>query len=235
MTDPPRPPLERLAYSVSHDLGAPVRHINQFLSLLKPRLGPLDERGAQYLARIEAAGGRLEQQLQDVLRFSRILSRGAPPVLTDALEAFDAASLRLRPRLTACGATVTSEGLGEVFADPEQLTELITELIRNASEFVASGTAPVVAVRGHPTASGCRIEVHDNGIGVGEHVGRDIFALWRRSHPAGTYAGRGVGLALCELIVERHGGTIGYESAPGGGTCFWFELPSPGSAVRPAP
>ncbi len=226
MADAPRPPLERLAYAVSHDLGAPVRHIGQYLALLKPRLGPLDPRAEQYVERIEAANGRLAEKLQDVLRFSRVMTQGRPPVPTDAAEAFDAACARLGVRLGQVGASVTSEGLGEVLADPAQLNDLLVELISNSIEFVAPDTAPVVTVRGHATAAGRRIEVRDNGIGVQGHVGREIFDLWRTLHPAGTYPGRGVGLALCELIVERHGGSIGFESEPGAGSCFWFELPS---------
>ncbi len=225
MPDSPKPPLERLAYAVSHDLGAPVRHIRQYLGLLKPRLGELDARAEGYIERIEVASERLASQLQDVLRYSRVLNRGGEPVLTAADEAFAAACARLRLVIASSGAVVVSEVLGEVLADPDQLEELLVELIGNALEFVEPGATPSVTLRRRASPTGVRIEVADTGIGIAEHAGRAVFDLWRRLHADGEYAGRGVGLAICELIVQRHGGTIGYESEPGRGSTFWFELP----------
>ncbi len=132
----------------------------------------------------------------------------------------------LRRGVEDSGAELTTEGLGDVYADATQLSELLRELLDNAIKFRRPDRAPKVRVSCSGNADGWRFEITDDGIGIPAHVGRELFDLWRMLEPPGAYAGRGVGLTIAELIVRRHGGSIGVVSTRDEGTTVWFELPA---------
>jgi signal transduction histidine kinase len=151
------------------------------------------------------------------------------------LEPVDAERLALEvaaERLDGTGADRPSIDVGTlplVTADANLVREVLDHLIGNAVRFVRHGTAARVTVGASEQADGWwRIEVADRGIGVPEEHRERIFAPFHRSPAAEGYPGTGLGLAVCRRIVARHGGAIGVEANPGGGSVFWFTVSATG-------
>jgi signal transduction histidine kinase len=117
--------------------------------------------------------------------------------------------------------------LPTVEADPVQMRQVLQNLIANALKFHRPGVAPEVVVEPAPSAAPelVAFTVSDNGIGFEPRYAGRIFRVFERLHGRGTYPGTGIGLALCRMIVERHGGTISVESIPGEGSTFKVTLP----------
>jgi signal transduction histidine kinase len=99
-------------------------------------------------------------------------------------------------------------------------------IVSNALKFVAAGVRPQVSVSAQREQGGWRFTVVDNGIGIEARHRERIFGMFKRLHARDEYPGTGIGLALCKKIVERHGGAIGVDDAPGGGSSFWFTIPT---------
>jgi light-regulated signal transduction histidine kinase (bacteriophytochrome) len=174
-----------------------------------------------------AVGGvrRMQLLIEDLLAFSRVGTRGAPLVPTDAQAVFDATLATLHASIAESAATVTADAMPMVVADAGQLTQLLTNLIGNALKFRGE-VAPRVHVNAARSGRMCTISVQDNGIGISPEYFERIFVIFQRLHSREEYAGTGVGLAICKKIVERHGGRIWVESAPGQGARFSFTLPA---------
>ncbi|MFP5285015.1 MAG: ATP-binding protein [Thermoanaerobaculia bacterium] len=218
--------LEAFAYSVSHDLRAPLRGIQGFAQALLEDYGDrLDGTGHDYARRIAAAAGRMEQLIQDILVYSR-LSRAdlelAPVALDSAVrEAQAEVELPLRQR----GGEVAVEGpLPRVRAHRPTLVQVLTNLLSNAVLYVAPGAAPRIRVRAEERGSRTRLWVEDEGIGIAPEHQERIFDVFERLHGSDTYPGTGIGLAIVRKGVERMGGSAGVESEPGSGSRFWIEL-----------
>jgi light-regulated signal transduction histidine kinase (bacteriophytochrome) len=218
--------LQMLVYAASHDLQEPLRMVTSYCQLLDRKLkGQLDPTAQEFLAFAVDGAARMNSFIRDLLAFSRVATRGAAAVPTDASRAFDAALGNLRETVTATGAQVSRGPLPTVLADPAQLAQLFTALLDNALKFRAPGRPPVVAATGAETGDGWRFEIADNGIGLDPASATRLFRPFQRLVTRAEYPGSGMGLATCRRIVERHGGRIGVEPAPGGGSRFWFTLP----------
>jgi signal transduction histidine kinase len=219
--------LEQFAYVASHDLQEPLRAIAGFTKLLLDspdvRLEPSKREFLQYIAE---GAERMKLLIDNLLEYSRVRTQGAPLQPTSAQQAFDDALANLQVAIAKSGAQVTASGLGEVFADRGQLTQLFQNLIGNAIKFTENRTPQihVEAVYDHEKAT---ISVRDNGIGIDAKDYNRIFAIFQRLHAREDYEGTGLGLAICQQIVQRHGGQIWVESTPGVGSCFFFTLPLP--------
>lgn len=185
----------------------------------------LDERGSDYLSRMQDAAGRMQSLIQSLLGFSRIGTATDPhvPVDLDAVAQEVVGDLELRIQET--GAKVEISDLPTIEADPTQMRQIFQNLIGNALKYRREGVAPVVRVsaevvdgaagpvNGTP-AKLCRIRVEDNGIGFEPQFADRIFGIFQRLHGRGEFEGTGVGLAICRKIAERHGGTISAEDGP---------------------
>jgi PAS domain S-box-containing protein len=218
--------LERFAYVASHDLQEPLRTVASYVQLLSRRYR--DELDADAVDFIDfAVGGvrRMQQLIEDLLAFSRVGTRGSPLVAIDMGTAFESALASLHASLAESHATVTADPLPVVVADAGQLAQLLTNLIGNALKFRGAEPprAHVAAVR---DGRMWVVTVQDNGIGIAPEYFERIFVIFQRLHSREEYAGTGVGLAICKKIVERHGGRIWVESAPGQGARFSFTLPA---------
>jgi PAS domain S-box-containing protein len=218
--------LEQFAYVASHDLQEPLRMVVGYVQLLEKRLaGKLDGDTLEFMAFAVDGALRMQTLIQDILAYSRVGTKGQPLVVVDSAAALKEAFALLASRIAETGAEVTApQPLPRVMADRTQLVQLFQNLIGNALKF-CKDHAPQVRVEATHAAGWWRFSVTDNGIGIAPEYRAQLFVVFKRLHTRREYPGTGIGLAICKRIVERHSGEIGIESAPDGGTVFWFTLP----------
>lgn len=226
--------LQGFAYSVAHDLRAPLRGMQGFSEALREDYWQtLDERGQGYLLRIEAAAKRMDELIRDLLDYSR-LSRAELPIAPVAFhQVVAAAKQQLAGVLRETDATLrVPDELPLVLGHFGTLVQVLANLIGNSIKFVAPGTKPVVTIRAEPRGNLVRVAVEDNGIGVAPQFHDKIFRVFERLHGPEDYPGTGIGLAVVRKGIERLGGRVGVESEAGRGACFWFELPAASDPMR---
>lgn len=212
--------LEHFASTVAHDLHDPLRTVAGFAELLQAGRATEAER-AEFLRLIATSAQRGQRILDGLLELARF---GAGE-LTTAEVPLDAvledAVVALRSRVEETGARIEHEALPAVRCDHTLLSQVFQNLLSNAMKFRGED-APHIRVLAHRLPGSWRIDVADNGRGVGED--QPVFDLFHRTH-SGDDAGLGIGLAVCRRIIDRHGGSIWFDSRPGAGTTFRFTLP----------
>jgi len=216
--------LEQFANVASHDLQEPLRMVASYTELLAQRYrGKLDDKADKYIFFAVEGAKRMQRLIADLLAYSRVGSQGRPlaPVATGAV-VHNVLEV-LSQRIARDGATVRVEPLPTVLADEGQLHQLFQNLIGNALKFRGEA-APEISITARRHAEAWRFAVTDNGIGIEPKYAERIFLMFQRLHERGKYEGSGIGLAIARRIVERHGGRIWLEPAPGGGTTFCFTL-----------
>jgi len=186
--------------------------------------GQLDERADKYIRYAAEGAERMKRLIQDLLAYSRVGTQGGEPVPTDPNQVLEQVLHDFSLRIRELDATVTSDPLPRVRADPGQLRQIFQNLLENALKFRGED-APVVHVSGQCENGWVRISFRDEGIGIDPEYFDRIFVIFQRLHGRDR-EGTGIGLALCKRIVERHGGRLGVESAPGKGSTFHFTLPA---------
>lgn len=218
--------LQEFAYVTSHDLQEPLRAVAGFMQLLQSRYqGKLDARADQYIQHAVDGARRMRNLIDDLLLYSRVGTRGKPfePINCEAV--LDDALANLAVAMRESAAAVTRDPLPVVLGDATQLTQVFQNLIGNAIKFRGEGR-PMIHVGARRVASGqWELTLRDNGIGIDPQYFERIFRVFQRLHTRTEYPGTGVGLAICKKVIERHGGRIWVESAPGCGSTFHFTLP----------
>ena len=218
--------LEQFAYLASHDLQEPLRKIQTFGVRLAAHLGDrLDDEGRDLLARMAESAQRMQRMVGDLLTYSRVGLQSQ--MLGDVDPAVIARQVvsDLEVRLEQSGGRVEIGALPKVEADPTQLRLLLQNLVGNALKFHRPGVPPVVNVAGVERGRNVLLTVADNGIGFDEKHKDRIFRLFQRLHTRQEYEGTGLGLAVCERIAQRHGGSIVASGRPGEGATFTVILP----------
>jgi PAS domain S-box-containing protein len=219
--------LERFAYVASHDLQAPLRAMTSFADLLTHRYGQtLDERGRLYLQQISENGVHMKRLVDDLLGFSRLHTGHLETDACDFGVLFDQLRLRLHDEIVTLGARVTRGPLPVVPGHKAQLDQLLQNLVQNGLKYHREGVAPAVEVTARRGDHEWIFAVKDNGIGIEPQHFERIFVIFQRLHGREQYEGTGIGLAICQKIVERHGGRLWVESTPGEGSIFQFTLPA---------
>jgi signal transduction histidine kinase len=217
--------LEAFCYSVSHDLRSPLRAIDGFSqALLEDMDGRLDESAAGHLARIRAATQRMAALIDDLLSLSRItrtdlalkrvdLSAMARAVCEElaAAQPERAVTVDIQPGLVATG-------------DPRLLRQVLENLLGNAWKFTSKQAAPRIAFGTGDGHDGSVYTVSDNGAGFDPKYADRLFGVFQRLHAMTEFPGTGVGLAIVDRIVKRHGGRVWAEAAVGKGATFYFTL-----------
>jgi PAS domain S-box-containing protein len=217
--------LEQFAYVASHDLQEPLRAVTSYTKLLSKRYsGQLDAKAEEYIAFAVEGATRMQQLIKDLLMYSRVGRRGNELVPVDFVAVFQAAVANLEVAVAESGATLTHGELPTVKGDFTQLVQLVQNLLSNALKY-RSDLAPVIHVSAYRQNGNWRFAVRDNGIGIDPKYSDRIFQVFQRLHTRDEYPGTGIGLAICKKIVERHGGRIWVESAPGQGSTFYFTIP----------
>lgn len=219
--------LEQFAYVACHDLQEPLRKIQIFGGRLKTGYGEvLDERGRDYLARIENAASRLQDLVKSLFQLSQIDKDPRPLVHVDLMQTLAEVRQDLEARLDQTGGHIEAETLPTVIGDPLQIRQLLLNLIGNGLKYHRTDTPPVVRVTASVLdGSACQIAIQDNGIGFEEEYLDRIFQPFQRLHGVTEYEGTGIGLAICRKIVDRHGGGLTAKSMLGQGATFLVTLP----------
>jgi PAS domain S-box-containing protein len=222
--------LEAFAYSVSHDLRAPLRYIDGYVRLLAedagPRLLPGDHRTLDVVAGAVREMGRL---IDDLLEFSRMGRCELSQDEVDMERIVDDVWDRLRSREPARDVEWTRGALPAAAGDRAMLGLVWENLLSNALKYAKSGTPAAITVTGEQAGHHNEYGVKDNGIGFEPRHAEQIFGVFERLHAASEYEGTGIGLANVRRIVERHGGRVWAEGRSGEGAVFRFALPrSPG-------
>jgi light-regulated signal transduction histidine kinase (bacteriophytochrome) len=217
--------LEQFAYVASHDLSEPLRAISGPIQLLARRYeGQLGEDADEYIGFAVDGCQRMQAIIDGLLAYSRVgrLEGALDPV--DCNLIVRAALGGLATVIHETDADISVGALPTVRAEPMQLSLVFQNLISNAVKFVPPGVRPQIAITADRGAREWRFSVTDNGIGIDPEHHERIFGMFKRLHGREEYLGTGIGLALVKKIVERHGGTVGLDVGPEGGTCFWFTL-----------
>ena len=220
--------LDRFAAVTSHDLQAPLATISMYVQLLEARHGKDLGSATQLVDGISAATGHARELIRGLLEYSRA-GRGelrkeqlnVDRVLGEVLDV-------LAGPIEEAGATVEVSDMPVVRADHRNLCQVFQNLISNAVKF--SDGVPLVKVSADRVDSSWWFAVSDNGIGMEPSKAEEIFEPFHRLHGEGAYPGTGIGLAVCDRIVEQHGGRIWVESEPGTGSTFRFTVPAEAGA-----
>jgi PAS domain S-box-containing protein len=217
--------LEQFAYVASHDLREPLRMVASYLQLLERRYASeLDADAREFIGFAVDGAHRMQRLIADLLAYSRAGNRELSPVRVDARGVVEEVLRDLGRTVDETGATVEIGELPVVTADATHLRQLFQNLITNALKF-RSREAPRVRIEAAPAGSEWRFTITDNGVGVPPEERERVFRVFQRLHGQEKYPGTGIGLAICKRIVERHGGRIEVEPAPGGGSTFSFTFP----------
>lgn len=222
--------LKSFAYIVSHDLQAPLRKIQAFGDRLTERYSQaLDDRGLDYLARMQKSANHLSILINDLLNYSRITSVNEPFEYVDLNQVLGLVLSDLDAIIENEQAVIQVGALPTIFGNKTQMYQLFQNLIGNSLKFHEPDQPPEISIkaekiRDHSTALH-KLSVADNGIGFDEKYLDRIFNIFQRLHDNNTYSGTGVGLATCRKIVNQHEGQITATSQPGVGTTFIITLP----------
>jgi PAS domain S-box-containing protein len=219
--------LEQFVYSASHDLQEPLRTVKVFSQVLAAKMKDrLDDQSLEYLDNVISGASRMEALLRDLLLYARTTRLEAPAESTDANQAIQTAIENLKAAVAESGATIEFEPLPILRVHPTQIEQLFQNLISNAIKYRRPDIAPLVRIRSKRLNAQWEFSVSDNGIGIEAEYKEQIFGLFKRLHTGDSYSGTGIGLALCQRIVERYNGRIWVESKPGEGSTFCFTLPA---------
>ncbi|WP_440764361.1 PAS domain-containing sensor histidine kinase [Natronorubrum sp. DTA7] len=237
--------LEQFAYAVSHDLQEPLRMVTSYLGLLERRYADeLDEDADEFIGYAVDGAERMGAMIEGLLEYSRIDTRGESFDSVDLDAVLDDVLLDLHRRIEDTDAEITSEPLPTVAGDASQLRQLFQNLLDNAIEYRGE-QPPRVRISATRDGDEWIVSVSDEGIGIEPEDADRVFEVFQRLHSQEEHPGTGIGLALCERIVERHGvransvkpgstdernesvgGEIWIDSGPNGGTTFSFTLPA---------
>jgi light-regulated signal transduction histidine kinase (bacteriophytochrome) len=218
--------LEGFSYSVSHDLRAPLRAISGFAQALREDAGDkLDAESLRYLDLIQDNAHRMGKLIDDLLAFSRL---GRQQMTEDVVDLDDLArSVFEELVLQENGRKVVFVVAGSPLArgDAAMLRQVLQNLISNAIKFTRTKDEPKVEFGFDPDMEGGAYYVRDNGVGFDMQYANKLFGVFQRLHSAKEFEGTGVGLALVNRIVVRHGGHTWAEGKLGEGATFYFTLP----------
>lgn len=216
--------LEQFAYVAFHDLQAPLATIASYAQLLEKRYkDQLDSQANKFIGNIVQGCTRMQTLIDDLLEYSRVGRSQKPFKPTNCNQVVDQALANLQAVIRDTKAVVSYSELPVVTGDISQLMQLFQNLVSNAIKY-RHDAPPVVSISACKQQDSWLFSVSDNGIGIAAQHQERIFQIFQRLHTQKEYSGTGIGLAICQKIVERHGGRIWVESEPGQGSTFHFIL-----------
>ena len=218
--------LEAFSYSVSHDLRAPLRHIDGFADLLMKHAGStLDEKGRRYIKTIADSAKRMGALIDDLLVFSRIGRAELHERKVDLNFLSDEVISELRVETEGRNVDWRRQGLPVVIGDPSLLRQVLVNLFSNAVKYTRPRDPAVIEIGFETSPSEFTIYVRDNGVGFDMAYVNKLFGVFHRLHRGDEFEGTGIGLANVQRIIRRHGGRTWAEGKVGEGATFYFSLP----------
>jgi signal transduction histidine kinase len=229
--------LAAFTAEVVHDLRSPLQAVVGFTELVIRHEGAgLDEKSQSFLAHVLGAADSMRELVETVLEHRQSSEAVLEVTGFDCNDVVQAIIMRLGQGLEDAGAHIVVDELPMVRADRVQFGRVIQNLVGNALRATRPGESPLITIAARRRRGAWEFSVTDNGVGVPAVDRERIFELFERGATGSDSTGKGMGLAICRAIVERHGGRIGVEKAPGGGSRFSFTLPDalPAGIVRAA-
>lgn len=217
--------LEEYAYIASHDLRTPIQNLINFLGLLKESIqSKIDETESYYLQFIEQSAERMSNTTNDLLSYSVAskVSKTKESITKILSNVLDDLNIEITSRSVEIN---ISEMPDEILVDKSLFRLLLQNLIANGIKFSKKDIAPVINVSKTETRTEYIFSVQDNGIGIPKEKEKQVFKIFQKLHNQQEYKGTGIGLALCERIIQAHNGEIWVESEEGKGSVFKFKLP----------
>ncbi len=216
--------LEQFAYMASHDLQEPLRMVTSFLQLLNEKYeGQFDESAAQYIAYAMDGAERMKTLIRDLLRYSKISFHDEEKELIDLNDLLGELKSVFADKFVDEGGLLEIGSLPKVVGQRTLYTQLFQNLIGNGLKYRRKA-APIIRIKAIDKGENWEFTVADNGIGIDQKFHDKIFVIFQRLHSRDEFSGTGIGLAICKKIVEKYGGTIWVDSAPGEGSEFHFTL-----------
>jgi two-component system CheB/CheR fusion protein len=239
--------LEAFTYVSSHDLQEPLRKIQTFSArIMETENENLTEKGKDYFVRMQAAAGRMQQLIEDLLAFSRLTITERKFENTSLTKIVDDVKIEMREIIDEKHAKLVSTGLCEVNVIPFQFRQLVQNLISNSLKFTSPDRSPVITISSRvelgsklnaekqpqsvnhfiPDRKYCHLSVADNGIGFDPIYKERIFEVFQKLHGKHEYSGTGIGLAIVKKVVENHSGFVRVTSKPNKGSTFNIYIPA---------
>lgn len=220
--------LETFAYTVSHDLKAPLRAIDGYSQLLlHDHAQQVDEDGRTLIGNLRQAGRLMNRLIDDLLAYSHMERRALHPTRVALKDVIDGVVAGFGESVLAEGPKLEIEiDCESASADPEALAMVLRNLLDNALKFSRETPEPLIEIGSRVRDGRCLLWVRDNGIGFDMKYRDRIFEIFHRLPQAEAYPGTGIGLVIVRKAVERMDGRVWAESAPGAGATFFVELPA---------
>jgi PAS domain S-box-containing protein len=221
--------LEQFAFSASHDLQEPLRNVALYSELLQKRYGPkLDAQAEQFLGYVMEGAHRMSSLVSDLLAYVQAAVLDHEPLIpVNAETVFEQVVASLGGAIRKNHARITRDPLPQVAMKDVHLQQLLQNLLGNALKYRKDEERPCVHVSAQLKENFWEFAVQDNGIGIAPQFHDKVFGIFKRLHGKnGKYPGTGIGLAICQRIVERYGGRIWLESQAGEGATFRFTVPA---------
>jgi len=217
--------LEAFAYSVSHDLRAPLRAVDGFSKfVLEDYENKLDSEGKRLLNLIRSNTQKMDQLITDLLALSRVtrseLNVSGIDMTQMAISMFKEIAPDVPDKIR-----LKVDPLPEAYADPTYIRQVWANLIANAIKFSSKEKKPSIKIHGHTENGFNNYYINDNGVGFNPEYTHKLFGVFQRLHKSDDFEGTGVGLAIIQRIIHRHGGKVWAEGKEGKGATFWFSLP----------
>lgn len=220
--------LESFTYSVSHDLRAPLRHMDGFTRILIEDYGQQVPEGAkQHLERVRTASLHMGQLVDDLLNLARVGRGSLRIVPTDLNELVADTLLSLEAEARGRSVDFRVSRLSRVQCDPGLLRQVFFNLLANALKFTRPRQKAIIEIGEIRNDEGLVIFVRDNGVGFEMKFADKLFQVFQRLHGPEEFEGTGVGLAIVHRILQKHGGGIRAEASPGNGATFFFSINQP--------
>ena len=218
--------LQQFAYSASHDLQEPIRSISVYGEMLSKRYSDLlDAKGLQYLGFMTSGARHMEMLVKDLLAYTQTSEALSEPGAVDAGVALELTLANVAEAIRQAEAVITHDALPKVRMHEVELQQLFQNIIGNALKYRKEDEAPRIHISAQLAEGRWLFSIRDNGIGIAPAYKDTIFGIFKRLHTDAKYSGTGIGLAICQKIVERNGGRIWVESELGQGATFFFTLP----------
>ncbi len=219
--------LETFAYTVSHDLKAPLRGIQAYSKLLLDEYaGKLDGAGRRYAESVSKAAGTMKELIDDLLEYSRLERREIEMGPVDLRELIDSVIAERQSQIDQTHAQIdVLVAFPTVKGDRSMLRQATANLVDNALKYSHNARPPRIAIFGREASDEYMISFRDNGIGFDTQECEKIFEPFKRLHRGDEYEGTGIGLSIVKRAIEKHGGHVWAQSEPGKGATFTFAIP----------